>query len=95
VLSREQLTGLPQASGGDDGTALDRLLIVTYDWLRRPAPRRLRRERPNHTLQPTAPVGEAHLPLACMIDTRWRNRAHFYIRAASRVRSRFVGEGVA
>lgn len=61
-----------------DARALDRLLPLVYDELRRIAARQLRRERVDHTLQPTALVHEAYVKLVDQRRVDWRNRAHFY-----------------
>jgi RNA polymerase sigma factor (TIGR02999 family) len=55
---------------------------VVYDELRRLASLALRRERADHTLQPTALVHEAFLRLAGTPDAPWQNRAHFVAMAA-------------
>jgi RNA polymerase sigma factor (TIGR02999 family) len=57
--------------------ALDRLLPLVYNELRRLAGRYMRDERPAHTLQPTALVHEAFLRLAGEDHANWRNRAQF------------------
>jgi RNA polymerase sigma factor (TIGR02999 family) len=57
--------------------ALDRLLPLVYDELRRLAGRYMRDERAGHTLQPTALVHEAFLRLAGEDRANWRNRAQF------------------
>jgi RNA polymerase sigma factor (TIGR02999 family) len=61
-----------------DRHALDRLLPLVYDEMRRIAARQLRRERAGHTLQPTALVHEAYVKLVDQRHVDWRNRAHFY-----------------
>jgi len=61
-----------------DRDALDALVPVVYGELRRMAARYLRRERPEHTLQPTALVHEAFLKLIDQREVRWQNRAHFF-----------------
>ena len=66
--------------------ALDRLLPVVHGELRKQAARYLRRERGNHTLQPTALVNEAFLKLVEQRDVRWQNRAHFFGVAAQAMR---------
>lgn len=53
------------------------LFALVYDELRRIAGRCLRRERPDHTLQPTALVHEAYLRLVEQPEQNWQNRAHF------------------
>lgn len=57
-----------------------------YDELRRLAAQYLRRERANHTLQPTALVHEAWIQLAPLQDARLRNRAQFFALAAQVMR---------
>jgi RNA polymerase sigma factor (TIGR02999 family) len=69
-----------------DRAALDRLLPLVYDELRRLAASYLRRERGNHTLQPTALVHEAYLRLADQRDVEWQNRSHFFGVAAHLMR---------
>jgi RNA polymerase sigma-70 factor (ECF subfamily) len=58
--------------------ALDELLPLVYDELRRLANVYLKRERSNHTLQPTALVHEAYLRLLGQKEIAWQNRAHFF-----------------
>ncbi|HEV2705795.1 MAG TPA: ECF-type sigma factor [Pyrinomonadaceae bacterium] len=70
-------------SGGD---AHARLMPLVYDELRRLAQIYLRRERPNHTLQPTALVHEAYLRLVDQSRVEWQDRAHFYGVAAQMMR---------
>jgi RNA polymerase sigma-70 factor, ECF subfamily len=57
-----------------------------YNELRRLAVRRLRRERPNHTLQATALVHEAYMKLAVQRGARWQNRAQFFAVASQAMR---------
>lgn len=61
-----------------DETARDRLLPLVYAELRRIASRQLRRERPDHTLQPTALVHEAYIRLVDQRQVDWQGRAHFF-----------------
>lgn len=67
-----------------DSSALNDLSPALYDELRRLASRRLRGERPNHTLQPTALVHEAYLKLFDMKERKFANEVHF-LAIASRV----------
>jgi RNA polymerase sigma factor (TIGR02999 family) len=60
-----------------DQSALDELIPLVYDELRRLAASYLRRRPTGHTLQPTALVHEAYLKLAGKSDVEWQNRAHF------------------
>lgn len=62
--------------------ALDQLLPLVYAEMRRIAARQLRKERIDHTLQPTALVHEAYLRLVDQRQVDWRNRAHFFGAAA-------------
>ena len=72
-------------SEGDEGAA-ERLMPLVYDELRRLARVYLRRERPDHTLQPTALVNEAYLKLVDQRRVNWQNRHHFYGIAAQMMR---------
>ncbi|HEX7149852.1 MAG TPA: sigma-70 family RNA polymerase sigma factor [Thermoanaerobaculia bacterium] len=64
------------ASGRRD--ALDRLTPLVYAELRRIAQRQMQRERPGHTLQPTALVNEAFVRLSGGDAATWQDRAHFF-----------------
>jgi RNA polymerase sigma factor (TIGR02999 family) len=66
--------------------AVEQLLPLVYRELRRQAAHHLRRERPGHTLQPTALVHEAYLKLMEQRDVRWQNRSHFFGIAAQAMR---------
>jgi RNA polymerase sigma factor (TIGR02999 family) len=57
-----------------------------YDELHRMAVRHLRRERPGHTLQPTAIVNEAYMRLVGRQNVNWQDRAHFFAVAAQSMR---------
>lgn len=72
-----------------DGAALERLVPLVYDELRRIAARQLRGERSNHTLQPTELVHEAFLRLVRQ-NVSWQNRAHFFGVAAEIMRRLLV-----
>ncbi|MEM8998524.1 MAG: sigma-70 family RNA polymerase sigma factor, partial [Acidobacteriota bacterium] len=61
-----------------DEKALEQLMPLVYGELLSQARRALRRERPDHTLQPTALVHEAFLQLIDQNRVRWQNRAHFF-----------------
>ena len=69
-----------------DREALDKLVPIVYEELRRQAARYLRRERPGHTLQTTALIHEAYIRLIDQKNVRWQNRAHFYAIAAQLMR---------
>jgi RNA polymerase sigma factor (TIGR02999 family) len=80
---------LIEVSNGDRN-AVDLLLPVIYDELRKLAANYLRRERPDHTLQPTALVHEAYLRLVDQTRVNWQNRAHFFGVAAQIMRRLLV-----
>lgn len=61
-----------------DEQALGQLMPLVYLELRNLARRYLRRERPDHTLQPTALIHEAYLKLVDQDLPQWQGRAHFY-----------------
>ncbi len=66
--------------------AAERLMPVVYDELKGLAVAAMRRERPDHTLQPTALVNEAFLRLIDQERVKWRGRAHFCAIAATMMR---------
>src|SRR6266511_433493 len=66
--------------------ALDHLLPLVYEELRRQAAHYLRRERPDHTLQTTALIHEAYLKLIDQKDVNWQSRAHFFAISAQAMR---------
>jgi RNA polymerase sigma factor (TIGR02999 family) len=89
-LQKEGVTQLLVEWGGGDRAALDRLLPLVFDELRRLAASYLRRERAGHTLQPTALVNEAYLRLVDQEGAQWQNRAHFFGIAANLMRQILV-----
>jgi RNA polymerase sigma factor (TIGR02999 family) len=82
-----EVTHVLEAIERGDPHAADRLLPLVYDELRRLAARRLARESPGQTLQPTALVHEAYLRLVGTDETRrWSGRGHFFAAAAQAMR---------
>ena len=73
-----------------DASALDRLIPVVYDELRRVARRRLRGESPGHALQSTALVHEVYLRLVEVDRMTLKNRTHFFAMAATLMRQILV-----
>ena len=73
-----------------DAAALDRLIPVVYDELRRVARRRLRGESPGHALQSTALVHEVYLRLVDVDRMTLQNRTHFFALAATLMRQILV-----
>lgn len=82
----ENVTQLLQEWSKGNQRALEELLPLIYNELRRLAHNFLYRERPGHTLQTTALVHEAYLKLIDQKEARWQNRAHFFAIAAQAMR---------
>ena len=80
------ITELLHAWGAGEHTALDALVPIVYDELRRQARRALRRESVGHTLQPTALVHEAFLRLIDQRRAQWESRTQFCAVAAQVMR---------
>ena len=88
--SSRDVTGLLVEWASGNEQALDRLIPLVYKELRRLAAGCLRRERPEHTLQPTALVHEAYLRLVDQSNPSWENRSHFFRVAAHLMREILV-----
>ncbi|HEY2942844.1 MAG TPA: ECF-type sigma factor [Vicinamibacteria bacterium] len=80
------MTELLQAWSDGDVGARDRLFPLIYRELRQRAAGRLRRERRDHILQPTALVHEVYLRLVDQQRAAWRNRAQFFAVASQMMR---------
>jgi RNA polymerase sigma factor (TIGR02999 family) len=85
----EVITRLLRDWSNGDKQALDELMPLVYDQLRRLASRYLNSERPGHTLRATALVNEAYLKLA-NAELSLNDRAHFYAVAARLLRQILV-----
>ncbi|MHC4320071.1 MAG: sigma-70 family RNA polymerase sigma factor [Planctomycetota bacterium] len=83
---RGDVTRILAAIGEGDGRASDQLLPLVYDELRKLAGRRMAREQPGQTLQPTALVHEAYLRLVGSGQAEWNSRGHFFAAAAEAMR---------
>ena len=86
----QSLTQLLIRWGNGDRAALDELMPLVYDDLRRYAHSFLRRRARSHTLQATALVNEAYLRLVGRQQTSWQNRAQFFGLAAKIMRELLV-----
>jgi RNA polymerase sigma factor (TIGR02999 family) len=86
TVSPKTVTGLLQAWGSGDETALEGLIPLIYQELHRIARRYLNRERPGHTLQTTALINEAYLRFADARRVPWQDRTHFFAIAAQMMR---------
>ena len=72
------VTSLLNKLAAGDQEAAAQLVPLVYEELRRLATRRLRQERPDHTLQATALVHEAYVKLAAQRSAKWQNRVQFF-----------------
>jgi RNA polymerase sigma factor (TIGR02999 family) len=84
------VTMLLLAWNNGDHEALDRLMPVVYNELRRLARRYMRSENPGHTLQATALVNDLYVQLIDQKRVNWQNRAHFFGAAAQIIRRLLV-----
>jgi RNA polymerase sigma-70 factor (ECF subfamily) len=84
--SRLNVTELLLAWSNGDRSALDDLVPLVHQELRRQARLQMRGERDNHTLQTTALVNEAFLRLIDLRRIRWQDRAHFLALSAQLMR---------
>jgi len=84
--SQEEVTQLLLAWGDGDQSALEKLMPLVYEELRRMAHQYMRREHPGHTLQTTALVNEVYFRLIDQKRMHWQNRAQFFAIAAQLMR---------
>lgn len=84
--SSNEVTELLGACSRGDQDAVAKLLPMIYEELRELAERYFRRERRDHTLQPTALVHEAYMRLVGQQEVQWQNRSHFFGVAAMAMR---------
>jgi RNA polymerase sigma-70 factor, ECF subfamily len=84
-----EVTLLLKAIKNGDESASEKLLPLVYSELHRLAKSYMRRERPDHTLQPTALINEAYLRLA-RDNVDWQSRQHFIGVAANVMRRLLV-----
>jgi RNA polymerase sigma-70 factor (ECF subfamily) len=86
IDTAQTVTRLLHAWSDGDLAATEQLLPIVYEQLRALAREFMRRERPGHTLQPTALVHEAYLRLTDGAAVAWQGRAHFYSVASRAMR---------
>jgi RNA polymerase sigma factor (TIGR02999 family) len=86
----EEFTTLLKSWSDGNRTALDALTPVVYRELRKIARTKLNRERPDHTLQPTALIHEAYMRLVGHDQKQWHSRAHFFAVASEIMRQILV-----
>jgi RNA polymerase sigma factor (TIGR02999 family) len=87
--SPADVTSLLNELAAGDQKAAAKLVPLVYEELHRLAARRLRHERPDHTLQTTALVHEAYMKLVAQRDAKWQNRTQFFA-VASQVMRRIL-----
>ena len=90
MSARGDVTSLLSAWRGGDRAALEKLIPIVYDDLRRVAARCMRSQNPGHTLQTTALVHEAYMRLTREQDRTWENRAQFFGMSAQIMRNLLV-----
>jgi RNA polymerase sigma factor (TIGR02999 family) len=88
--STHEVTRLLLDWSNGDKTALDKLMPLIYEELRRLAHRYMSRERAGHTMQTTALVNEAYVRLINRKNVHWQDRAHFFAIAAELMRTILV-----
>jgi RNA polymerase sigma-70 factor (ECF subfamily) len=86
AANTQHVTTLLLAWSGGDRDALDQLVPLVHEELRRRARRAMFHERADHSLQPTALVNEVYLRLVDMRQVQWNDRAHFLALAARLMR---------
>ena len=91
-LVTENITQLLLQWRGGDESALEQLMPLVYEELRRLARQCMRGERAGHTLQTTALVNEAYLRLVNSSRVQWQDRAHFFAIASQLMRRVLVDE---
>jgi RNA polymerase sigma-70 factor, ECF subfamily len=85
-ISGKEVTLLLQAWANGDTAALDALIPLVYDELRRMAHRQMSFERAEHTLQSSALVNEVYLRLVGAKEVQWSDHAHFFAYSAQLMR---------
>jgi len=81
-----EITELLLAWSSGEVSALDKLIPLMYEELRRLAHRYMRNQRPDHTLQTGALINEAYLRLVDSSRVKWQDRVHFLAVAAQLMR---------
>jgi RNA polymerase sigma factor (TIGR02999 family) len=88
------VTDLLVSMRNGDARAVEAVVPLVYDELRRIARRQLRAERDDHTLSATALVHEAYLKLVNLDRMDWQSRAHFLAVAAQAMRRILVNHAL-
>jgi RNA polymerase sigma-70 factor, ECF subfamily len=85
-----EVTALLAALESGDDAAMNQLVPLLYEELRRLARRHMAGQRRGHTLQTADLVSEAYLKLVNAKGTGWKNRVHFFAVASRAMRSVLV-----
>ncbi len=94
MVEKTDVTQLLSKAQSGDENALNELLPLVYNELRRVAANQLKSERGDHTLQATALVHEAYIRLLEQREVDWRNRAHFFSIASEMMRRILVNYAI-
>ena len=86
MITTAETTRMLTAVTSGDRSHIGRLMRIVYDELRNLAKKYLRRQKPDHTLEPTALVHEAFLKLVNNDHLDWKDRSHFYAICAQAMR---------
>lgn len=89
AITTTNVTELLHEWGNGNDEVINRLMPLVYDDLRHLAGHYMRRERPEHTLQPTAVLNEAYIRLS-NVNVSWKDRAHFFAVVARLMRRLLV-----
>jgi RNA polymerase sigma-70 factor, ECF subfamily len=87
---RQQITEMLNGLRAGDEAARAQIIALVYPELRKIASQYMRKERREHTLQPTALVHEAYLRLAGQREQPWKSRTHFFAVASQVMRQVLV-----
>lgn len=86
MSAAHSVTQLLEQWNNGDHEALDKLMPLVYEQLRKMAKRYMRQQNPGHTLQTTALIHEAYLRMVPQKEKQFENRAHFFAVAAQAMR---------
>ena len=86
MSATHSVTQLLQQWNNGDREALDKLMPLIYEELRKMARRYMRQQNPGHTLQTTALIHEAYVRMVKQKDKHFQSRAHFFAVAAQAMR---------
>ena len=90
TFSSHAITALLRRLSAGDVKAISRVMSLLYTDLKDIAGGKLRRERPDHTLEPAALVNELYIQLARKRENKWQNRQHFLNAASQEMRRLLV-----